>query len=72
MATDGQPSPTYVEPLARNRLMFISDKSQRTKRRWKSEETTNRKTKMDTLIVIATASMIACYALVVYRALPQE
>ncbi len=35
---DGQPLPTGVEPLARIRLMFISDKSQRTMRRWKSEK----------------------------------
>jgi hypothetical protein len=31
-----------------------------------------RELKMDTLIVIATASFIASYALLVYRCLPQE
>ena len=41
-------------------------------RRWKSKETTNTDTKMDTLIVFATACFIASYAVIVYRCLPHE
>jgi hypothetical protein len=61
-----------VEPRARIPLMFISDRSQRTKHRRKSEKQPTRNTKMETFIAIGTASMIACYALIVYRALPQN
>jgi hypothetical protein len=46
--------------------------SQRTTRRWKSEKQPTRETKMDTLIVFATACFIASYACIVYRCLPQE
>jgi len=51
--------------------MFVSRQS-RARRAVGSEETTQGQLKMDILIVFCTASFIATYAILVYRALPQE
>jgi hypothetical protein len=62
----------HAEPVFRRGLMFVSDKASARRAGGSLKETTNKDTKMDTLVVFGTACFIATYAIIIYRHLPQE
>ena len=70
-ARDGEFLPREAEPARAGLFIFVPDKAALDARS-RSEETTQTQTQMDILIVFCTASFIATYAILVYRALPQE
>jgi hypothetical protein len=71
MAKDGESSTTGAERHFPPGLKLVSDKSRARRAVAVGKDLTGENT-MDTLIVFITASFIATYAILVYRALPQE